>query len=215
MSRRRQQTAVAQMPEEWARGYGCADFWLDLGDSGEAQQDTSGVWGLESIFERLRLTLHPEKTRLVETGVGKEGFDFLGCHFRLVKSRFKGRTYLFRWPSAKAMKSVRAKIRELTDRRRLAGVKDVRTVIGLLNPLLRGWGNYFRTGNADTKFNQLDSHVRWRLVRYMARRGGQRRKKVNRRPFNPRQWSHDRFVEEHGLHRLRGTVRYPGKVNAG
>lgn len=167
---------------------------------------------LQEIFAGLRLKLHPEKTRLVETGVGKEGFDFLGCHFRIVKSRFKGRTYLFRWPSKTSLKAIRARVRELTDRRRLAGVKDVRTVIRALNPVLRGWGNYFRTGNADDKFNQVDTYVWQRLVRYMAKRGGQRRKKVGRRPFNGKQWPRERFVQEFGLHQLRGTVRYPGKA---
>ncbi len=167
---------------------------------------------LEGIFTGLRLSLHPEKTRLVETGLGKEGFDFLGCHFRIVKSRFKGRSYLFRWPSVKSMKAIRARIRELTDRRRLAGVKDVRDVVHVLNPVLRGWGNYFRTGNASDKFNQLDSYVWRRLVRYMARRGGQRKKKVRGRPFNPKEWPHERFVQDHGLYQLLGTIRYPGKA---
>jgi RNA-directed DNA polymerase len=166
---------------------------------------------LKGIFGRLKLKLHPEKTRLVETGLGKEGFDFLGCHFRIVKSRYTKRTYMFRWPSQKSMKSIRAKIRERTDRRRLAGVKDVRSVIEALNPVLRGWGNYFRTGNASDKFNQLDTYVWKRLVRYMIRRGGQRRKKVRGRRFNPRQWPHKRFVNEHGLYKLLGTIRYPGK----
>ena len=73
---------------------------------------------LKEVFSDLRLELHPEKTRLVETGVGKEGFEFLGCHFQIVKSRFKGRSYLFRWPSAKSMKAIRTRVTELTDRRR-------------------------------------------------------------------------------------------------
>jgi hypothetical protein len=42
---------------------------------------------------------HPEKTRVVELGLGGEGFDFLGCYLRVMRSHFKGRTYLFRWPS--------------------------------------------------------------------------------------------------------------------
>lgn len=167
---------------------------------------------LQEVFEGLRLKLHPEKTRLVETGLGKEGFEFLGCHFRIVKSRFKGRNYLFRWPSVKSMNAIRTQVTELTDRRRLAGVKDVRAVVKALNPVLRGWANYFRTGNASKKFNQIDSHVWRRLVRYMAKRGGQRRKKVSGRPFNPRQWPHERFVQEFGLYQLRGTIRYPGQA---
>ena len=63
--------------------------------------------------------------RLVELGLGKEGFDFLGCHLRIVRSHFKKRNYLFRWPSRRAMKSVRSKLHDLTSRRRWAGLKDI------------------------------------------------------------------------------------------
>jgi len=167
---------------------------------------------LKGIFAGLRLKLHPEKTRLVETGVGKEGFEFLGCHFRIVKSRFKGRTYLFRWPSEKSMKAIRTSVREITDRRRLAGVKDVREVVRDLTPVLRGWGNYFRTGNASDKFVQVDSYVWRRLVRFVTRRGGQRRVKRGGKPVKWSDWPHKRFVKEFGLHQLRGTIRYPGKA---
>lgn len=161
------------------------------------------------IMERLRLTLHPEKTRIVELGLGKQGFVFLGCYLRLVLSHFKKRAYLFRWPSPLAMNRIRARIRELTDRRRRAGMKDIREVIRDLNPVLRGWGNYFRTGNASSKFQQIDSYVRDRLVRLLAKRGSDRKK-----PFNPRLWPLPRFVNDHGLHRLLGAIRYPGLVNA-
>ncbi len=84
------------------------------------------------IMGTLRLQLHPDKTRLVELGLGKDGFDFLGCYLRIVKSRFKKRCYLFRWPSVKAMKAIRVKIHDLTRRRRWAGMKDIREVIQVL-----------------------------------------------------------------------------------
>jgi group II intron reverse transcriptase/maturase len=161
------------------------------------------------ILDRLDLTLHPEKTRIVELGLGKRGFVFLGCYLRVVLSHFKGREYLFRWPSARAMNRIRAQIRALTDRRRWAGMKDIRDVIRAINPVLRGWGNYFRTGNASSKFQQVDRFVHRRLVRLLARRGGDRRKK-----FRVKQWPLPRFVKEHGLHRLLGTIRYPGEVHA-
>jgi group II intron reverse transcriptase/maturase len=164
---------------------------------------------LKGIFERLRLTLHPEKTRIVELGVGKEGFTFLGCYLRTVRSKFKKHTYLFRWPSPKAMNRLRTRIRELTDRRRRAGVKDIRVVIRDLNPVLRGWGNYFRTGNASKKFHQVDRYVQERLVRLLQKRGGDRRK-----PIRWKDWPHDRFVKEHGLHKLLGSIRYPGGAQA-
>ena len=58
---------------------------------------------IEEILGALQLELHPEKTRIVELGLGKEGFVFLGCYLRIVRSRFEGKTYLFRWPSPRAM----------------------------------------------------------------------------------------------------------------
>ena len=88
-------------------------------------------------------------------------------------------------------------------------MKDIREVIRDLNPLLRGWGNYFRTGNASIKFQQVDGYVRFRLVGLLAQRGGRRRRR-----FNPREWPHKRFVEDHGLYQLLGTIRYPRGVHA-
>jgi RNA-directed DNA polymerase len=167
---------------------------------------------VREVLARLRLTLHPAKTRLVELGPGKEGFEFLGCHLRVVRSCFKGRNYLFRWPSPRAMKSVRAKVRDLTGRRRCAGVRDIREVIAEVNPVLRGWGNYFRTGNASGKFNAVDRYTRRRLLTLLRRRGGQRRARPGGRPFRLDEWPHHRLVNEHGLYQLSGTIRYPGGV---
>lgn len=164
---------------------------------------------LGEILGRLRLTLHPTKTRLVELGVGKEGFVFLGCHLRVVRSHFRGRNYLFRWPSPRAMVALRARIREITSRCRRAGMKDIREVIRDLNPVLRGWGNYFRTGNASLKFQQVDRYVTQRLVALLRRRGGK-----PRRGFRSAEWPITRFVQDHGLHRLVGTIRYPGGAHA-
>jgi len=179
------------------------------------RQAEQALGRVTEIMGTLRLQLHPDKTRLVELGLGKDGFDFLGCHLRIVKSRFKGRTYLFRWPSAKAMRSVRTKIHDLTGRRRWAGMKDIRDVIQVLNPVLRGWGNYFRTGNASAKFNQLDSYVRERLLRLLRLRGSQRKKKLPcSRRFRYTDWPHERLVADHGLYKLLGTIRYPGGSHA-
>lgn len=91
-------------------------------------------------------------------------------------------------------------------------MKDIREVIAEINPVLRGWGNYFRTGNASGKFGAIDRYVHRRLLRLLERRGGQRRWRPNGRPFRRTQWPHRRFVNEHGLHQLMGTIRYPGGV---
>jgi group II intron reverse transcriptase/maturase len=164
---------------------------------------------LGRIMDRLSLKLHPDKTRIVELGLGKQGFVFLGCYLRIVLSHFKRREYLFRWPSPRAMNRIRARIRELTDRRRWTGMRDIREVVEVLNPVLRGWGNYFRTGNASLKFQQVDRYVNQRLVRLLRHARGWRR-----RPFSLRDWSPARFVTEFGLHRLVGTICFPAQVNA-
>jgi RNA-directed DNA polymerase len=161
------------------------------------------------IMGRLGLELHPDKTGIVEVGLGKRGFVFLGCYLRIVLSHFKGREYLFRWPSARAMNRIRARIRELTDRRRWAGLRDIREVIEVLNPVLRGWGNYFCTGNASWKFQQVDRYVNRRLVRLLPHVRDWRR-----RPFQMREWPPARFASEFGLHRLVGTIRYPVAAHA-
>jgi Group II intron, maturase-specific domain len=80
----------------------------------------------------------------------------------------------------------------------------IRDVIADLNPILRGWGNYFRTGNAAEKFSQIDRYVERRLGRLMRQRYGR-----NLRPGQWLTWTRE-WYEAHGLYRLRGTVRYPG-----
>src|SRR5438270_6319549 len=123
-----------------ARGVGTlvryADDWVALCD--DEQEAKAALQAAGEILADLGLQLHPDKTRIVDLREGREGFDFLGCHFH---ARVSGRMlergicrhYLHRWPSQRAMKRIRARIRALTDRRRCAGVKDIREVIAVLN----------------------------------------------------------------------------------
>jgi len=163
---------------------------------------------VHSILGALKLTLHPEKTRMVELTDGKEGFDFLGCHLHkrvsgaILQRHGRRCYYLHRWPSQRSMKRCRTRVRELTDARRNAG-RDIVEVIKTVNPVLRGWGNYFRTGNATQKFLKMDTYVWQRLRRIKLRKYGR-----NLRPNMASQWSRE-FFYNLGLHRLRGTVRYP------
>jgi group II intron reverse transcriptase/maturase len=159
------------------------------------------------ILERLKLELHPHKTRRVDLSWGKEGFDFLGCHLR---KRLSGRIwekqrkrvyFLQRWPSQRSMKRVRQRVKQLTPKARCH--EDVREVIADLNPVLRGWGNYFRTGNASNQFIDIDSYVWQRLRALRIKRAGRQL-----RAGQADRWTGDYFVGL-GLHRLRGTIQYP------
>jgi len=159
------------------------------------------------ILAELGLELHPDKTKVVDLREGREGLDFLGCHFharmsgRMWEQKRIVRYYLHRWPSQRAMKRVREKIKAKTGRNRVGW--DVREVIADLNPLLRGWGNYFRTGNAAEKFRQVDDYVVYRLYRLMLKKRGR-----NLHAGRAWVWT-ETWFNGHGLYRLRGTVRYP------
>ena len=167
---------------------------------------------IEHVLGKLGLKLHPQKTRRVALMEGLEGFDFLGCHLRkrmsgrLWQQKGLRRYYLQRWPAAKAMNRVRERVRELTPRGSCH--RDVRDVIATLNPVLRGWGQYFQTGNAADHFIDVDDYVVKRLKGLRVKRHGR-----NLRAGQAERWDRAYF-ESLGLHRLRGTIRYPGKHNS-
>jgi group II intron reverse transcriptase/maturase len=164
---------------------------------------------VREILKRLGLELHPEKTRRVDLSWGRQGFDFLGCHLhkrlsgRLWEQQGQRLYFLQRWPSARSMKRVRLRIKELTDRR-WHGASDVRELIDRLNPILRGWGTYFRTGNAANKFHRIDNYTIHRLKRFLVQRKGR-----HLCAGDTARWTR-KYFEALGLHRLRGTIRYPG-----
>ncbi len=160
-----------------------------------------------AILGDLGLTLHPDKTRVVDLREGREGFDFLGCHLRARMSgkqweqRRVVRYYLHRWPSVRSMKRARARIKALTGRSQVG--QQLPDVIGRLNLFLRGWGNYFRTGNAGDKFIDMDFYVTWRLKRLLIKKRG-RNLRAGQADHWTRTWFHDQ-----GLHKLMGTIQYP------
>jgi hypothetical protein len=163
---------------------------------------------VRAILAQEGLELHPEKTRRVELSWGRQGFDFLGCHLR---KRLSGRIweeqrkriyFLQRWPSQRSMKRIRQRVKERTGRHR-QGVKDIRVIIRDLNPILRGWAAYFRTGNAAIKFEQVDEYVRRRLRHFLIKRKGRQL-----RAGEATRWTRD-FFYQHGLYRLQGTIQYP------
>ena len=172
-----------------------------------AAQARAALAAVGEILGSLGLRLHPDKTKVVDLREGREGLDFLGCHFRarmsgrLWQQRRVRRYYLHRWPSQRAVKRLREKVHARTGRNRVG--TDIRVVIADLNPLLRGWGNYFRTGNAAVKFRQVDSYVEWRLKRLLIKKRGR-----NLRAGQADQWDRQ-WLHGHGLYRLSGTVRYP------
>ena len=153
---------------------------------------------VETILAPLGLRLHPDKTRIVHLARGAGGFDFLGFHHRKTVSRYRGRRYLTKWPSQHAMASIRAKIRLRTDRRFAS--RELHDVVADLNPVLRGWGAYFRYGNSSRTFAAIDEYVYWRMTK-LARVKYATRGRLRTTRFTY-VWLHDL-----GIHRLTGNVR--------
>lgn len=106
------------------------------------------------LLNRMKLRLSPEKTVIRSF---KEGFDFLGFHF--------GKRHV--GVGKKSLKSVYAKVREITRRNR--GNIPVEIVINELNPKIVGWVNYHRHGNNIVLFRRLDRWVRNRIRAYIRR----------------------------------------------
>jgi hypothetical protein len=151
------------------------------------------------VLAGLGMRLHPGKSGTVCLTRGGQGFDFLGFHHRKVESwRWRGRFYLQRWPSARAMRVLRDKVRAVTARSKAE--RPVAAVVADLNPVLRGWGAYFRNGNSGRKFNAVDGYVHERLAILASRKHG----------LAGRNWT-TRFtygwITRLGVYRLTGTVR--------
>ncbi len=105
------------------------------------------------------LTLHPEKTRIVNV-TERGGFDFLGYHFE------RG----YRWPSRKSMGKLRDAIRAKT--RRTNG-HSLRQIVSDVNRTLRGWYEYFQHSHWNT-FPGVDGWIRMRLRSLLRKRTGKR-----------------------------------------
>ncbi len=158
------------------------------------------LWRVGVILSRLKLTLHPTKTQVVYVGDGRQGLDFLGFHCRKVESwKYRGRRYLQRWPSPRAMQRVRNRIKAITaPRHRLP--EPIEPIVAEVNSAVRHWGAYFRVGNSTRKFWAVDHYVRERLAKFLAKktgRGGHQRKRYT--------WA---FFEKLGVYQLVGTVKW-------
>ena len=138
-----------------------ADDWVVLCSTKERAERARSI--AEAALARLGLRLHPDKTRIVHLTRGAEGLDFLGFHLHMCRSRKRpDRYYLMSWPSNRAMASIKAKVRQMTDRRYVG--LSLETVVARLNPVLRGWAGYFRHGNSSKKFQAINSYIHQRMA---------------------------------------------------
>ena len=113
---------------------------------------------LRQFLARLRVTVNEDKTRVVDA---KDGFDFLGVHFRKQPSRRDAsRWFCYCWPSQKSMQRIRDKVKAAIGRDHRPSVQEK---LDRLNPILRGWSAYFGWLNSAQHFRKVDQYVTWKL----------------------------------------------------
>lgn len=134
-----------------------ADDMVILCESANKAKTALGL--LKQVAEgEMRLTLHPEKTRLTTFG---KGFDFLGFTFKRQH----------RVARKRALEKFKEKVKLLTPRQTHHTVAEV---IKDLNPVIRGWGHYFRHGHMKTRFDALDQWIRMRIRSLVLKRKAHR-----------------------------------------
>jgi len=123
---------------------------------------------VEQMLGRLGLRLHPDKTSVVKA---KEGFDFLGVHFRLCPVRKKNsklKKYCAVWPSDRSIGRIKQRIREVVGRRYSLSLEEL---IKELTPVIRGWNNYHKAIRPVLKrLRKLNAFVRERLRIFLKRK---------------------------------------------
>ena len=149
----------------------------------------------KSVLDRLGLALNAEKTRVVNAT--EEPFDFLGHRFVVRPSKRSGALRTYYYPAPKAMASVKSKIRDIARTGQHRNLPDL--IQQRLNPLLRGWGTYFKTGNSRKHFQSIDNYATWVLC-IMLRKKHKKRSKGWR--DHPPSW----FYRHHRLFRLNTLV---------
>lgn len=151
-------------------------------------------WLLEAVNKRLReefaklqVEVNEEKTKCVDLAKD-ESFGFLGFEFRRVRSR-RGKWRPYYSPKLKKRTGLLAKLRDVFWRFRS---QPITRVVELINPILRGWVQYFRVGDASRCFSYLQNWLQIKVRRHLKRNQG-------RRGLGWKRWSNEWLHKELGL----------------
>ena len=143
----------------------CDDFVILLGGNGKKVLEK-----VRQMLSRLGLELHRDKTRVVKA---RQGFDFLGVHFRLCRSTGRAaklKWYCAVWPSDRSVKRIKDRLRQILGRRYYMSLEEM---VDELNPVLRGWNSYhMRVGPMVNtgRIKKLNGFIRERLRIFLKRK---------------------------------------------
>ena len=119
---------------------------------------------ISSLLVTTGLCLSDEKTRVCHLD---EGFDFLGFRIRRRPQPGSNKRYVYTYPSKKALSAIKDMVRRLTRRR---AHRTLAALLERINPILRGWCNYFRHGVSKRTFDYVDHFAFWRVVGWLRKR---------------------------------------------
>jgi group II intron reverse transcriptase/maturase len=122
---------------------------------------TQALQAVEAIAQRMGLTVNSDKTRITKL---TEGFDFIGFQFVKRRSPKSGKMSIYIFPSKSAQRNIRRKIKFFTKRRAPVAPEEF---VKQVNPVVRGWANYFRHTNASQAFRCLQRFINTRFRRYL------------------------------------------------
>ena len=142
---------------------------------------------IEEELKKVQVEINTEKTRVVDLAKG-ESFPFLGFEFRRVRSK-SGKWRPDSRPRKKSREKLTQRIEEIC---RDTRSQPVKRVISLINPVVRGWVNYFRTGNSSRTFRWVRLWVEKKVRRHMMRAR-------QRKGFGWKRWSSRWIYEVLGL----------------
>src|SRR6266852_753982 len=176
-----------------------ADDWVITCKS--AAEARAAVEAAGRILKQLGVELHPQKTRIVHV---REGFEFLGykikrgqkkLHLPASKIRSQARQgALYAYPKEKSIRRFMDQVRQRTKRRIPLKTKEL---IAELNPLLRGWGEYYKRAHVRKLFHRLDGWIVRRIRAHQSsHRGG----------GGWKQLPETTLYREHGLVNLIGLI---------
>jgi RNA-directed DNA polymerase len=152
--------------------------WLEQAVSTRLRQELS----------KIKVELNEEKTKTVDLKLD-ETFSFLGFDFRRVKTK-QGKIGIQKTPRMKARTNLLRKVKEVF-RRHVS--QPVDRVIYLINPILRGWTNYFRIGNSSRCFCYIKDWVEKKVRRHLM-------KSRKLKGFGWERWSRRDLYEKMGLY---------------
>jgi RNA-directed DNA polymerase len=159
--------------------------------------------GIKAGLDSLGLTLNEEKTRVVDAQY--ERFDFMGFNIGMRKGVRTGQVFPLVVPSKKALKHIRAEIKQLTTERYSATPTEI--VIQRVNEVVRGWVGYFYYGNCTKSMSYLRQYLVRRMRIYLCR-------KHHYNGYGYKRFPDDYYYQTLGLYKIPRTAPWTQTANA-